>query len=247
MGSEMCIRDSGTFDLDAASEFATLVLVIALLVIGLERIMRGRAKFGESGGAAAGLQPRRLSGWKAGAATSVCTMVLFASFVAPTAQLAVWAIGEAAGSRGTPLIGRFFGFLGNSVLLAVVVAAVSMFAAVVLANATRFSSRRTTSWATRLTAIGYAVPGPVVAIGVVFLLVGIDNRLESIGLGLPGVVATGSLIGLVYAQAVRFLAPGLNAVEAGIEQVPEEVTYACLLYTSPSPRDLSTSRLPSSA
>lgn len=216
----------GTFDLDAASEFATLVLVIALLVIGLERIMRGRAKFGESGGAAAGLQPRRLSGWKAGAATSVCTMVLFASFVAPTAQLAVWAIGEAAGSRGTPLIGRFFGFLGNSVLLAVVVAAVSMFAAVVLANATRFSSRRTTSWATRLTAIGYAVPGPVVAIGVVFLLVGIDNRLESIGLGLPGVVATGSLIGLVYAQAVRFLAPGVNAVEAGIEQVPEEVTYA---------------------
>ncbi len=96
--------------------------------------------------------------------------------------------------------------------------------AILVTNASRFGRTRTTRTAARLTAIGYAVPGPVVAIGVVLALVALDDRLESIGLGLPGVVATGSLVGLVYAYSVRFLAPGLNAIEAGLDQVPDEVT-----------------------
>ena len=62
----------GTYDRDAASEIATLVLVFALLAIGFERIARGRARFGQSGGAGAGMEPQRLSGWRAGAATAVC-------------------------------------------------------------------------------------------------------------------------------------------------------------------------------
>lgn len=216
----------GTFDLDAASEFATLVLAVALVVIGLERVGRGRAKFGEAAGAASGLRPRRLHGWRSRAATATCVVVLFMSFVAPSAQLVSWAVQEATGDRGTPLLGRFFEFLGNSVLLALIVAAVCVVAATLLANARRFSNRRAVSLAARLTSVGYAVPGPVVAIGVVFTLVALDNGLEIFGLGLPGAVATGGLIGLVYAQAVRFLAPGVSAIEAGVDQVPEEVTYA---------------------
>ena len=57
--------------------------------------------------------------------------------------------------------------------------------------------------------------------GVVLSLVALDDVLEGIGLGLPGTVATGSLVGLVYAYSIRFLAPGLNAIEAGMAQVPE--------------------------
>jgi len=108
----------------------------------------------------------------------------------------------------------------------VIVAVVCVAAATFLANARRFTPRRSVSVAARLTAVGYAVPGPVVAIGVVFVLVALDNGLGAIGLGLPGAVATGGLIGLVYAQAVRFLAPGVSAIESGIDQVPEEVTAA---------------------
>lgn len=214
----------GTFDRDAASEFATLVLVVALMVIGLERIMRGRARYGEAAGAAAGLGPRRLTGIRAAGAFGACAFVLGLSFGAPTAQLAVWAFDEATGPRGTPLLDRFTEFLQNSVILAVLTAVVCVVAAIVVTNARRFGAGRSTGFAARLTAIGYAVPGPVVAIGVVLALVALDDVLESIGLGLPGVVATGSVIGLVYAYSVRFLAPGLNAIEAGMGQVSEEVT-----------------------
>lgn len=216
----------GSFDLDAASEFATLVLGVALLIIALERLGRGKAKFGEAAGAASGLRTRRLSGGRAWAATGVCLSVLFMSFLAPVAQLVSWAVQEAASDRGTPLLGRFLEFLGNSVLLALIVAAVCLVAAGLLANAQRFSSKSSVKVAARVASIGYAIPGPVVAIGVVFALVALDDGLEVIGLGLPGAVATGGLIGLVYAQAVRFLAPGVSAIEAGVEQVPEEVTYA---------------------
>jgi iron(III) transport system permease protein len=214
----------GTFDRDAAAEFATLVLVVALLIIGVERFLRGRARFGQAAGRAAGLTAKPLTGLRAGLATLACSMVLLAAFGAPTIQLVAWAVAEATGSRGTPLLGRFIEFLGNSTVLALLTAAVGVAVAVLLANASRFSRSPVTGVATRLTAVGYAVPGPVVAIGVVLALVALDDGLERIGLGLPGVVATGSFIGLVYAYSIRFLAPGLQAVEAGLVQVPEEMT-----------------------
>lgn len=214
----------GTFDRDAASEFATLVLVVALMIIGLERSLRGRARFGQSAGAGGRLGPRPLRGWRAAAATGVCSFVLLLAFAAPTAQLAVWAYEEATGPRGTPLVDRFLEYLQHSVVLALITSGICVLAAVTISNASRFGRGRVTGMAARLTAIGYAVPGPVVAIGVILALVALDDLLDGIGLGLPGVVATGSLIGLVYAYCVRFLAPGLNAVEAGLAQVPEEVT-----------------------
>ncbi|MEM7094165.1 MAG: iron ABC transporter permease [Actinomycetota bacterium] len=210
----------GTFDRDAASEFATLVLVVALMIIGLERVLRGRARFGQAAGAASGLEPRRLSGSRGWAATAVCTTVLLVAFGAPTIQLAAWALSE----RGAPQLRRFPEFLSNSLILAVLTAATCLLAAIVVTNGARFGHRRANRLAARLTAIGYAVPGPVVAIGVVLALVALDDVLEVIGLGLPGAVATGSLVGLVYAYSVRFLAPGLTTLEAGLAQVPDEVT-----------------------
>lgn len=214
----------GTFDRDAASEFATLVLMFALLVIGFERVARGRARFGQAGGAGSGMEPHRLVGWRAIAATGTCVAVIVAAFAAPVTQLAVWAIREQTSARGTPLVDRYFEYLGNSVTLAAVTVAVCVVIAIVIANAQRFGRQRLTRVANRFTAVGYAVPGPVVAIGVLLTLVALDDGLERLGLGLPGVVATGSFLALVYAYSIRFLAPGLNAVESGIQQVPEEMT-----------------------
>ncbi len=214
----------GTFDRDAASEFATLVLAFALLVIGLERILRGRARFGQAAGEAAGIEPRQLTGAKAVAATLTCVSVLVLAFAGPAIQLLVWALQEAADPKRASLTERYFGFLQNSLILASVTAVVCVSTALVVVNARRFGSRRSTGVATRLTAVGYAVPGPVVAIGVILALVALDRVLESLGLGLPGTVATGSFLALAYAYVVRLLAPGINAVEAGLDQVHPDMT-----------------------
>ena len=212
-----------TFDRDAASELATLVLLFALLVIGLERALRGRARFGQAGGQADSIQPQRLDGRRAWMATAACAAALAVGFIMPTIQLIVWAIKRTGSKNATPLTNRFIEYLQNSMLLAVVAAFICVAAAVIIANAIRFGGRYT-AVAARLTAVGYAVPGPVVAIGVILSVVTLDTGLERIGLDLPGAVATGSFVALVYAYSVRFVAPAINAVESGMSQVPHEMT-----------------------
>jgi iron(III) transport system permease protein len=214
----------GTYDRDAASEIATLVLGFAFLAIGFERLARGRARFGQSGGAGAGLEARRLTGGRAAAATTLCTLVVLAAFAGPVVRLAAWAIAEQRSDRGTPQTEEYPSYLWHSLQLVAFTVVVCTVVAVLLANAQRFGSARVTRIATRATAAGYAVPGPVVGIGVLLAVVALDGALEAIGLDLPGAVTTGSLLVLVYAYAVRFLAPGLGAVESGIGQVPEEMT-----------------------
>lgn len=214
----------GTFDRDAASELAMLVLVVALLVIGSERVLRGRARFGEAGGQAAGLSRRRLGRGRGVAAAALALGIVVLAFGAPAVRLATWAYTEQTGPRGTPNLERFVDFLGNSLTLTITTVAVCLGVAILVANARRFGDRRTVGVANRVSAAGYAVPGPVVAMGVILALVGLDQALDGLGLGLPGAVATGSFLALAYAYAVRFLAPALAAVESGVDQVPEEVT-----------------------
>ena len=214
----------GTYDRDAASELAVLVLAFALLAIGFERVARGRARYGSSGGAGAGLEPMRLHGWRGAAASAACGVVVFVAFAGPVAQLAVWSVREQRSDRGTPLLDQYPSYLANTVQLMATTVVVCLVAALVLANAQRFGRAATARLASRAVAIGYAVPGPVVGIGVLLTVVAADRGLEAVGLGLPGAVRTGSFVVLAYAYAVRFLAPGLGAVESGTEQVPEEMT-----------------------
>ncbi len=214
----------GTYDRDAASEIATVVLLFALAAIGLERVMRGRARFGESGGHGAGVEPLQLHGWRAGTATLAASLVVAAAFVAPTVRLITWAIDEQRGPRGTPMVDRYVEFLRHSLVLTAVTIAVCLTASLVVGNARRFSQSPVVRVANRVSIVGYAVPGPVVAMGVVLALSALDDALEGGGLGLPGFAATGSFIALVYAYSIRFLAPGVVAVEAGLTQIPPEVT-----------------------
>ncbi len=214
----------GTYDRGAAAEIATVVLGFAIIAIAIERLARGRARFGQSGGAGAGIEPKRLSGRRAAGATALCGAFVLAAFVGPVAQLVVWAVREQRSDRGTPLLDEYPEYLVNTLQLVAVTVVVCVGLAILVVNAQRFGTPRLSRAATRAASIGYAVPGPVVGIGVLLTVVAADSGLEAIGLDLPGAVTTGSFLVLAYAYAVRFLAPGLAAVEPGIGQVPEEMT-----------------------
>ena len=224
----------GSYDRDAASELAALVLMFALLAIAFERLLRGRARFGESGGQSAGVDPHRLRGIKAGVAAVACGAIVTVAFAAPVLRLITWAIDEQRGPRGTPMIDEYPGFLRNSLVLAGTTTLICVLVAAAITNARRFGNDRLVGPANRLSAVGYAVPGPVVGMGVVIALVALDDALEGIGLGLPGVVATGSFVALVYAYSIRFLAPAMATSEAGLEQVPDEMTASARSLGAPT-------------
>ena len=212
----------GMFDRDAASELAALVLVFALGVLLLERLLRGRRRYDQTGGTSGTLEPTRLQGGRAVAATSVCLFVLGLAFAAPVVRLGTW-LGEESVLR-SGFDPRYLAYLGNSSLLAVVAAVVAVATAALIVNGARFASTRSADTAAQLTTVGYALPGPVVAIGVLLVLAGLDRGLGAMGLPVPGLLLTGSLVGLVYAYGVRFLALGVNSIDASLQKVSRALT-----------------------
>jgi iron(III) transport system permease protein len=212
----------GMFDREAASELASLVLLFALLALVLERVLRGRARYEQQGGGSRQLPSKKLYGARGWAATATGFGVLTVAFFAPVAQLIAWAVAETL--RGEPVDSRFFAYVSNSALLAVSAAVLVGVVAVAVTNARRFAGSRYVRSMSHVTTAGYALPGPVIAIGVLLVLAGVDRGLNAVGIDVPGLLVTGSLAGVVYAYVVRFLALGVNGIDASLQKVPVELT-----------------------
>lgn len=215
----------GMYDRAAASELAGVVLMFAVLVLALERIGRGSARFHQQGGGGHTLEPATLTGRSARAATSICVAVIALTFVVPVVQLMIWS-GPIIGAGGVD--GRYLNYLGNSAMIAAIVALTCVVVGVVLASSTRLGGGTWTRWMARSATVGYAVPGPVVAIGVLIVLSSADALFDALGLGFGGILVTGTLFGLLYAYVIRFLALAWSSLDAGLEKVSPSLTAAAL-------------------
>ncbi|MGH8993127.1 MAG: ABC transporter permease [Acidimicrobiia bacterium] len=197
-------------NLGAATELATLVLVFALAVIAIERGLRGRARFHQRG-AREFLEPVTLQGPKRWAATGACVGVLSAAFFLPVARLATWI---QFGDEVTA--GRYLEHLSKSALLAGLAAAACLVAGLAVTSGSRLSGGRATRWASRAVLIGYTLPGTVVAIGVLVVF----SRAGSV------VLATTTLLGVLYAYTVRFVPLTTATLDASLEKVTPSVVMA---------------------
>ncbi|MGB6022404.1 MAG: iron ABC transporter permease, partial [Ornithinimicrobium sp.] len=215
----------GMYNRVAASELAGVVLMFAVLVLAFERIGRGGARFHQQGGGGRSLEPALLVGRKARAATALCLAVIAVTFVVPVVQLLVWT-GPLLGEDGVD--SRYLGYVANSAMIAGVVAVACVLVGIVLASSTRLGGGKWTGRLARSATVGYAVPGPVVAIGVLIVLSTADALLDAIGLDWGGVLITGTLFGLLYAYIIRFLAVAWSSLDAGLEKVSPSLTAAAL-------------------
>jgi iron(III) transport system permease protein len=218
----------GMFDRLAAAQLATLLLFFALGLLLLERAMRGRARFVQSQRRGPGVQRVALTGWSAAAATAGCGLVLTAAFIVPVVQLLLWARDAAAGWR--TVVPAFGTVLANTVVLAGAAAALTCVLGLALGYATRLHPAAAVQLATRVAGMGYALPGSVIAVGVLIPLARFDHTLAA-GvewlLGRPvGMILTGSAAALVFAYAVRFLAVSLQTLEASLVKIPPSLDDA---------------------
>jgi iron(III) transport system permease protein len=124
---------------------------------------------------------------------------------------------------GTPFTQRFAEWSFNSFVLAATTALIAVTLAVLMAYGLRLSPHRAVAAANRVAGLGYAVPGSVIAVGVLIPLALFDNAFDSWArstLGVStGLLLTGTIVALVYAYLVRFLAVSLNTVEASLAKV----------------------------
>jgi iron(III) transport system permease protein len=209
----------GMFERQAAIQLASLLLLFAALLLALERALRGRARFVQSHRRGPGIIPVPLAGWRAAAASAACGLVLGAAFVLPVAQLLVWAR-EAAVAGRLPF-GRL---LANTLVLASLAAAITGALALILVYAARLHPSATVHGVTRFVSMGYALPGSVIAVGVLGPVAVLDHLLvgglERV-LGRPlGLVLTGSITALVFAYVVRFLAVSCQTLDASLGKIP---------------------------
>ncbi len=219
----------GHYQVHAATQLSVLVLLFAVAVLAGERLMRGRARYHQKGGRGRGLQPKQITGWRAWAAAAVAVAALGAGFLLPVAQLLVWALGDALSDPGSLWDPRFADYLVNSVVVATIVAAVCVLLSLAMGHGLRLGGGRVVRFAAQLTTFGYAVPGAVVGIGVLLAFAGLDRALVALGVeGGTGLLATGSVIGILCAYVVRFLAPAYQAVDASFTKVSPNITLSAM-------------------
>lgn len=207
----------------AAAQLATLLLVFAAALVALERGSRSRGGLHPTAARYRDLPRFHLKGSRGALAAAACALPILLGFAIPAVLLL-----EMALTRGDPLFGtRFLEFAANSLLLAGTTALLAVILALVLCYAARPAAGRPVRWTgsmpVRLAGLGYAVPGSVIAVGVLAPLGFVDARLNAWLEGwfgrAPGLLLTGSIVALVYAYLVRFLAVSINSVDGSLARI----------------------------
>ena len=209
----------GLGDSRAASQLAAILMAVVLVLLLIERRSRGQARYYHTSTRYRPLPGYRLKGMRRALAVLACFLPIFFGFLLPGAQLLVWSI-QTAGRMIDPTLLRL---AWNSISLAALAAVLAVMVAAVLAYGVRLRPSFLTIAATRVASMGYAVPGAVLAIGVLVPFAWIDNTLDAwmrstFGVS-TGLLLSGTLIALLFAYLVRFLAISFNTVEASLAKV----------------------------
>ena len=209
-------------DAAAAAQLSTCLLAFVVLLLALERANRGRAAY--YGVAPRKARPHTLHGIRAAIAFIACAAPVVFGFALPAAIMGNLALHE----RISPA--RLGALVANSFSIAAFTALVAVAIAVLMAYAARLSRSRLVSGANRLAGLGYAVPGAVIAVGVLVPLGRLDNALagwlEQVFGVRVGLLLTGTIAALVYAYLVRLLAVALQTTEAGLAKITPSMEHA---------------------
>ncbi len=216
----------GMGDPVAAAQLAAILLVFVLAAVMMERASRHARRFHHTSARTRPLVLRPLPPPAATLALLACALPVLIGFVLPGGWLLHLAIHEGDPSN----IGRLLQFSINSFSLAGLAAALLVVVALGLAYAQRLVPDRRMGWLIQFATMGYAVPGSVIAIGILLPLAFFDhviNRWTEAMFGIsPGLLLSGSLIALFYAYLVRFLAVAFGTVDGGLHRIRPSLDHA---------------------
>jgi iron(III) transport system permease protein len=203
----------------AAAQLSAILLGFVLVLIVVERLSRRQARYHHTSQRHQDIRRHRLRGTRAALAVGFCLIPVVFGFLLPAGQLATWALTIAE----TTFDADFVRLTLNSLQLAAATAVLALLLALVLGYGRRLHPTPRVAGAVRTAGMGYAVPGTVIAVGVIIPFAWIDNTLDSwmratFGVS-TGLLLSGTLAALIFAYLVRFLAVSLQAVESGLGKI----------------------------
>ncbi len=206
-------------DRAAAAQLALCLLAFALILASLEHAQRKSKRHHGAGRRFEEMEPARLTGLQAFGAMLFCGLPVALGFLLP----AILLITMGWGSSQILLSSRYIGFFQNSLTLAVIAALLTVLAAVSLGFNARLKRSNASKAAVRVAGLGYAVPGGVIAVGLIVPFAAFDNAVDAVmeaHFGIDtGLLITGSIWLLIMAYIVRFMAAALSAYDAGLATI----------------------------
>ncbi len=214
-------------NLGAAAQIASLMMLFVVLLISLERLARARQRQFSGSDRFRSIERFHLSPARQLMATLACALPVVLGFAIPFIVL---------GSYALRRLDQFAepGFIANAVhsfTLSALAAALTVVIAVVLAYSKRlYPQQRSLTVAARFSSLGYALPGAVLAIGVIIPLAAFDNSVDAFmqhhfGFG-TGLLLSGTPFAIVFAYSVRFLAVSTGSVESSLAKVTPSMDMA---------------------
>ncbi len=223
----------------AASQLAGCLLLVVGVLVAIERRSRGQAQYYQSGQVSAP-QPYRLRRGQSILAVCACALPIFCGFLLPAGvlvKLVLESLGKTTPANDTSdfpssvaPVERFGELATHSCLLAIATAAIAVVIAIVMAYGLRLYKHWSMVIPVRLVALGYAIPGSVIAVGTLVPLGQLDNAVDQwmrsqCGLS-TGLLLSGTIAALIFAYLVRFLAVSLGTVESSLNQIKPSLDEA---------------------
>ncbi len=214
----------GLFSLPAAAQLSSILVFVILAIILAEHRLRSRMQYTDVGRSRGSTVQRIVltAPWKWLAFTLALSIALVAFFI-PCLQLVVWSWHILSDELG----GRYIGYLGRTVFLALTAATVTCCGAIILAYTRRRHPDRLTFGMIRIATLGYALPGTVLAVGFVILMTSLDKIVIWGSRFLFGLTVTpflqSTVLAMIFAYLVRFMAPGFTAVDSAMQRITRSI------------------------
>jgi iron(III) transport system permease protein len=203
----------------AAAQLSAVLMLFILALILTEHWSRSRARYHHTSTKYSRLPQIHLHGWRKWLALIFCAAPVALGFLIPFLQLAYWAWD----TRHLVDFSAFSTLLFNSLRLALTAAVIALVLGLFISYAKRLQPNLMMRSSVRLLGLGYAIPGTVIAVGVLIPFAWVDNSIDAwmqaqfdISTGL---IFSGTLVALVFAYIVRFLPVAMNTVDAGLSKI----------------------------
>jgi iron(III) transport system permease protein len=219
----------GFFSVSAAAQLSSVLLVFVFLIIIVEQRMCSKMQFHQVGRLSLAENRLSLKGWKKWAACVSLMSIFLVAFVIPCLQLMVWSIT----SMSAEVDSRYVGLLFRSLLFSSMAALLITSLGLLLAYIRRQHTDPFTKWTIQLSTMGYALPGTVLAVGIVIVVSWADKPMvwmfrDILGIELSSVL-NGTIIAVLFAYTVRFLTAGFNTITSSMLRVTKNMDEAATL------------------
>jgi iron(III) transport system permease protein len=234
----------GFFSLTAAAQLSSILLIFVILLVIVEQQMRARMQFHQVGKLSTENSRIKLYGWKKWAACGILSTIVMIAFLIPCFQLVVWSIESAA----VELDSRYIGLLFRSLFFSLMAAAIITSLGLLMAYIQRQYPDQFTKWTIRFSSMGYALPGTVLAVGIVIMANFTDKQIIWVIKAITGIqlksILNGTIITVLFAYTVRFLTAGFNSINSSMHRITKSLDEASTLLGTTGLKLLKTIHIP---